>query len=57
MDSPLTEPLWQGAIGLFLENTGDISIRDCRVLSSYSWLEGAKRTIVVSGLSIHIHFI
>ena len=60
MDSPLTEPLWQGPIDLFLENAGediDISIRDSCVLSSYGWLEGAKRTIVVPGLSAHIHFI
>ena len=56
MDSPLTEPLWQGAIDLFLENADediDISIQDFRVLSSYNWLENTKRTIAVPGLFLH----
>ena len=55
MESPLTEPLWQGAIDSFFENAEDIdiSIQDFRVLSSYSWLDRPQRTIVVPGLSQH----
>lgn len=58
METPLAEPLWQGAIDSFLENADediDVSIQDFRVLSSYNWLEGTEqRTIVVPGLCLHL---